>query len=92
MAEFARAAIEKAVAKQAKKAEGTAQQAAIATDSRQRSELEAAVKNETHKLGQVQEVAQKFEALMAGGCLLWLVCCACGGRAGGGSQSARGGR
>ncbi|WIA42642.1 hypothetical protein OEZ86_008612 [Tetradesmus obliquus] len=61
------AAVQAAVSKQAKKQQAMAAQAAAATDSRQRTELEAAVKNEEHKAKQLQQVQEAFAALVAGG-------------------------
>jgi hypothetical protein len=60
------AAVQAAVSKQAKKQQAVAAQAAAATDSRQRTELEAAVKSEEHKARQLQQVQEKFAALLAG--------------------------
>jgi len=60
-------AVSTAVAKQSKKVTTVAAEAATAKDSRARTELEAAVKNEEHKLKKVQEVQQRLEALVAGG-------------------------
>lgn len=60
------AAVQAAVSKQAKKQQAMAAQAAAATDSRQRTELEAAVKNEEHKAKQLQQVQEAFAALVAG--------------------------
>lgn len=71
MAAVAREAIAAAAAKQAKKEAGLAAQAAAASDSRQRSDLEAALKNEAHKGKQLADMAAQLEALMAGG---WAVC------------------
>jgi len=64
--DFARAAIAGAEGKQSKKLAAVEQLAATTTDSRQRTELEAAAKNEAHKLRQVQEVEQRFQQLLAG--------------------------
>lgn len=52
--------------KQAEKQQAMVQQVAAATDSRQRTELEAALKNEEHKQRQLQQVAADFAALLAG--------------------------
>jgi 3-oxoacyl-ACP reductase-like protein len=60
------AAIQAAVSKQAKKQQAMVAQAAAAADSRQRTELEAAVKNEEHKAKQLQQVQESFAALVAG--------------------------
>lgn len=67
IAEAARAATVAAAEKQAKKAKAVAAEVAAATDSRQRTELESAVKNEEHKLKKVQEAQQQLEAVLAGG-------------------------
>ena len=60
------AAIQAAVDKQAKKQQAIAAQVSAATDSRQRTELEGALKNEEHKQRQLQQVQQAFAALIAG--------------------------
>lgn len=78
MAAFAQQAVEAAVNKQSTKLAATEQQAATTTDSRQRTELEGAVKNEQHKLKQVQEVVAQLQQLLAGGVVsrafaLWFV-------------------
>jgi hypothetical protein len=59
-------AIQAAVDKQAKKAAGMAAQVAATSDSRQRTELETALKNEDHKQRQLAQVAADFAALTAG--------------------------
>ncbi|KAF6262603.1 tRNA synthetases class I (C) catalytic domain-containing protein [Scenedesmus sp. NREL 46B-D3] len=61
------AAVRAAVSKQAKKQQAIAAQVAAATDSRQRTELEAAVKIEEHKARQLQQVQEALAALLAGG-------------------------
>eukprot|EP00775_Hariotina_reticulata_P001138 gene1138-1478_t len=61
------AAIETAVDKQLKKQAAMSSQVLLATDSRQRTELEAALKNEEHKQRQLQQVQQDFAALLARG-------------------------
>lgn len=60
------AAVRAAVSKQAKKQQAIAAQVAAATDSRQRTELEAAVKIEEHKARQLQQVQEALAALLAG--------------------------
>jgi hypothetical protein len=60
-------AVAAAVAKQSKKAAAVAAEAAAAKESRARTELEGAVKNEEHKLKKVLEVQQQLEKLVAGG-------------------------
>jgi hypothetical protein len=62
----ARDATASAVAKQTKKAAAVAAEAAAAKDSRARTELEGAIKNEEHKLKKVQEAQQQLDALAAG--------------------------
>ncbi|KIY91396.1 cysteinyl-tRNA synthetase [Monoraphidium neglectum] len=70
----ARAAVAAAAEKQAAKAKSVASEAAAAADSRARSELEGAVKNEEHKLRKVVEVQQRLEELAAGGGLSVRAC------------------
>eukprot|EP00879_Flechtneria_rotunda_P016738 GHRR01017519.1.p1 GENE.GHRR01017519.1~~GHRR01017519.1.p1 ORF type:complete len:787 (+),score=316.08 GHRR01017519.1:800-3160(+) len=60
------AAVKTAVDKQAKKQQALQVHVAAATDSRQRTELEAALKNEEHKQRQLQQVQQDLAALLAG--------------------------
>lgn len=60
------AAIQAAVDKQAKKQAAMAAQVSSTTDSRQRTELEGALKNEEHKQKQLQKVQADFAALTAG--------------------------
>lgn len=67
--EAVKTAVAAAVAKQSKKAAAVAAEAAAAKDSRARSELEGAVKNEEHKLKKVAEVQQRLDALVAGALL-----------------------
>jgi hypothetical protein len=59
----AESAVQAALKKQSKKVQGTEALAASTTDSRQRTELEGAVKNEAAKLKKVQEVVSALEAL-----------------------------
>lgn len=66
MVQQIQAAIHAAVSKQAKKQQAMLAQVAAATDSRQRTELEAALKNEEHKAKQLQQVQESFAALVAG--------------------------
>jgi hypothetical protein len=61
------AAVQAAVDKQAKKQAAIAAQVSSTTDSRQRTELEGALKNEEHKQSQLAKVAAEFAALTAGG-------------------------
>lgn len=62
------AAIKAAVDKQASKQQAMTAKVAAATDSRQRTELESALKNEEHKAKQLQQVQVDFQALLAGMC------------------------
>ncbi len=66
LVQYACAAIDTAIAKQTKKQTETVAKAESSTDSRQRTELEAAAKNEEHKLKKVQEVQRAFQQLTAG--------------------------
>lgn len=59
-------AIQAAVDKQAKKQAAITAQVSSTTDSRQRTELEGALKNEEHKQAQLAKVAADFAALTAG--------------------------
>jgi hypothetical protein len=52
-------AIQAAVEKQSKKQAAMAAQVSATTDSRQRTELEAALKNEEHKQRQLQQVCTR---------------------------------
>lgn len=65
--QFAQAAVQAAVDKQTKKQQAVAAQLTAATDSRQQLELQAAVKNEQHKLNQVQGVMQQLMDLSSSG-------------------------
>ena len=60
------AAIQAAIDKQSKKQAAMSSLVLSATESRQRTELEAALKNEEHKQRQLQQVQQDFAALLAG--------------------------
>lgn len=62
------AAIQAAIDKQLKKQQAMTEKVSAATDSRQRTELEAALKNEEHKAKQLQQVQADFKALVAGVC------------------------
>eukprot|EP00878_Enallax_costatus_P002111 GHUV01002279.1.p1 GENE.GHUV01002279.1~~GHUV01002279.1.p1 ORF type:complete len:785 (+),score=272.34 GHUV01002279.1:146-2500(+) len=66
VAQQVEAAIQAAVIKQARKQQGMTAQVSAATDSRQRTELESALKNEEHKAKQLQQVQADFKALLAG--------------------------
>ena len=66
MAGVAEKAIAAALAKQVKKEEQLRGLLASTTDSRQRTDLEAAVKNEQHKQGKLLTVQEKFQQLKAG--------------------------
>jgi hypothetical protein len=59
-------AIQSAIDKQSKKQAAIADQVSSTTDSRLRTELEGALKNEEHKQKQLQQVQEKFAALTAG--------------------------
>jgi hypothetical protein len=62
-----KSAVAAAVAKQSKKLAAVGAEAAAAKDSRARTELEGAVKNEEHKLKKVTEVQQQLDRLLAAG-------------------------
>ncbi|KAF8056247.1 CARS1 [Scenedesmus sp. PABB004] len=66
VAQEAGAAIQAAVDKQAKKQQAMQAKVAGVTDSRQRTELEAALKQEEHKAKQLAGVQAAFQALLAG--------------------------
>jgi hypothetical protein len=66
VAGVAEKSIAAAVAKQAKKEEQLRSLLASTTDSRQRTDLEAAVKNEQHKQSKLLSVQEKFQQLKAG--------------------------
>lgn len=66
VAQQMQAAVQAAIEKQARKQQGMTAKVSAAIDSRQRTELESALKNEEHKAKQLQQVQADLKSLLAG--------------------------